>query len=151
MATHISIDDAQAWIEPTKLTLSTLDTNLEAQVSALVLSRLLGTFDTASWVNDSTTPGIVRTIIAMHYVAWLYDKYYSDDAEDNAYAALLRRYADANIAGLVAGNIELIELPDANEGVSSPVFFPNDLSSAQEPTDTNPSDGGPAFTMGRVF
>jgi len=148
---NIDITDAQAWVEGTKLTLSSLDANLEPQVTSLIFAQLLGTFNTVAWVNPASTPRIVRTIIAMHYVAWLYDRAYSDDAEANAYAALLRQYADANLAGLIAGTIELSELPDANAGISSPSFFPTDLSSSQEPTDLNPSDGPPSFTMGTVF
>ena len=151
MAEHITLAEANAWLEPTKLTLSAIDSELEAQVTNLIFARLLGTFDTASWLNVATTPKIVRTIIAMHYVAWTYDKTYSDDAESNAYAALLRQYADANLVGLIAGNIELEELPDANVGVSSPSFFPNDASSVREPTQDHPSDGPPSFTMGTVF
>lgn len=151
MAIHISLAEANAWSEPTKLTLSAIDAVLEDQISTLIFSRLLGTFDTTTWVNEASTPKIVRTIIAMHYVAWTYDKFYSDDAEANAYAALLRSYADANLAGLIAGNIELIELPGANDTVSSPAFFPNDASSDRQPTVDNPSDGPPAFTMGTVF
>lgn len=147
----IELADAQAWIEPTKLTLSALDEQLEAQIVTQIYSRLFGTFNTTTWNSPATTPAIVRSIIAMYYVAWTYDKYYSDDAEANAYAERLRAYADANIAGLVAGAIELIELPDANVGVSSPTFFPNDASSANSPTRDNPSDGPPSFTMGTVF
>lgn len=149
--TSIALSDAQAWIEPTKLTLSVIEPELEAQITTQIFSQLLGVFDTTAWVNPASTPAIVRSIIAMYYVAWVYDRAYSDDAEANAYAALLRSYADRNIAGLIAGNIELVELPDANVGVSSPSFFPNDASSAREPTQDSPSDGPPAFTMGTIF
>lgn len=149
--TSIGLNDVQAWIEPTKLALSEIDTDLESQVTDQIFGRLLGTFDTTTWNSPSTTPGIIRSAIAMYYTAWLYDKTYSDDAEANAYATLLRQYADLNINGLIAGTIEIIELPDVNVGVSSPSFFPNDESSANCPTVDNPSDGPPSFTMGTVF
>jgi hypothetical protein len=151
MAEHITLQEANAWIEPTKLTLSDIETELESQVTSQIFARLLGTFDTASWVNVGSTPKIVRTVIAMYYVSWIYDRAYSDDADSNAYAERLRAYADATLIGLAAGSIELEELPDANAGISSPTFFPNDASSAQEPTSLNPSDGPPSFTMGTVF
>jgi hypothetical protein len=146
MAEHITLAEARAWLEPTKLTLSTLDSELEAQVA-----QLLGTFDTTTWVNAGSTPKAIRTMISMYYVAWTYDKHYSDDAENNAYADKLRRYADIMLAQLIAGTLELEELPDANIGVSSPSFFPNDESSAREPSDLSPSDGPPSFTMGTRF
>lgn len=151
MATRITLADANAWLESTKLTLSAIDPELERQISSLILGRLAPVFDTSSWLNDQSTPALVRTIIAMNYVAWVYDKNYSDDAEDNAYARLLRQYADVNMAALIAGDIELAEAPEANDEITKPAFFPNDVSSANEPTPDNPSDGGPSFLMGSVF
>lgn len=151
MVARISLADANAWLEPTKLALSELDANLEAQITTQIFARLLGSFDTSTWVNSNTTPAVVRSAIAMYYVAWTYDKFYSDDAEANAYAALLRQYADLTLSGLIGGTIELEELPTANDGISKPSFFPTDASSANEPTADNPSDGGPSFTMGTVF
>lgn len=148
---RITLAEANAWLEPTKLTLAAIDPELESQVVNLVFGRLAPVFETGSWLNDASTPSIVRTIIAMHYVAWTYDKYYSDDAESNAYARLLRQYADVNIAALVSGDIELVELPMANDEIKKPAFFPNDVSSANDPTPDNPSDGGPSFLMGSVF
>jgi hypothetical protein len=150
--TSIELADAQAWIEPTKLTLSTIDANLESQITTQIFARLpSASFTTTAWVTPATTPAIVRTTIAMYYVAWMYDKYYSDDAEANAYAELLRQYADLNIAGLIAGSIELEEGPGVVTDAGSPSFFPTDESSRNQPTVDNPSDGPPAFTMGTVF
>lgn len=152
---RITVAEANAWSEPTKLTLTpttfNADAELEQQIASQILSRLMGTFDTSTWTSETTTPKIVRTIIAMYFVSWIYDRAYSDDAEANAYAALLRQYADANIAGLIAGQIDLEEFPDANVGVGSPSFFPTDASSARVATPEAPSDGPPSFTMGTVF
>lgn len=150
---NIAFADANAWLEPTKLTLSseTFDTALGEQVSSLVLGRFHDTFDTEAWVSPETTPKLVKTIIAMHYVAWTYDKFYSDDAEANAYAALLRSYADANVESLLSGDVILDEEPDATVGIESPAFFPTDASSLNRPTSDFPSDGGPSFMMGTVF
>lgn len=147
---HIGVADAQAWTEPTKLPISALDAALEDNVTKLVFGMLTPTYNTTGWTSEATTPALVRTIIAMHYVAWLYDKHYAQEAEESAYANTLRRYADANIAGLLAGTITLDEYVLPAE-VFNPSFFPNDLSSANEPTVDNPSDGGPSFMMGSVF
>lgn len=147
----LTVPEANAWLDSTKLTLSSIEVELEEQVKNQIFARLHGAFDTSGWVSNLSTPKLVRTILAMYYVSWIYDRAYSDDAESNAYAQLLRQMADANIVGLVAGTIELTEFPDLNAGISSPSFFPNDASSANEPTPENPSDGGPAFMMGTVF
>lgn len=162
---HISLAEAQAWVEISKL--SFLDENgndnerfspeLAEQNAQLVLSRLRAAFGASlvsTWVDETTTPKLVRTIIAMYYVAAEYDKHYSDEVDDNTnnYATILRRLADQNIAGLVDGSVELEEDPDANSGVGTPVFFPTDASSDNRiGFHTDPSDGGPAFLMGTVF
>lgn len=152
MAVHISAAEANAWLEPTKLALTTIDEDLESQITIMIFSRLLGSFDTTTWVNFASTPQIVRTVIAMYYVAWIYDRAYSDNGEASDYAERLRQYADLTVAGILGGGIELVEFPDANAGMSSPSFYPNDVSSAQDPLlSSDPSAGPPSFTMGTVF
>jgi hypothetical protein len=148
---HISVTEANAWTEPTKLTLASIDANIETQIINLIFPRFkTAGFPTTSWTNEASTPALIRTIIAMHYVAWQYDKHYAQEEEASAYAALLRVQADANIASLLTGDITLDEfvLP-LDPG--TPTFFPNDLSSSLEPTIDTPSDGGPSFMMGTVF
>ena len=150
---HIVLGDVKAWLEKTKLDPSTIEANLETQIATLIKSRLQPVFDTSGWVNDSNTPPLVRTIIAMYYVAAIYDRTYTDEnpEDTNTYANVLRRLADANIAGLLNGSLVLPEDPDAADFSGQPSFFPTDASSANDPTPTSPSDGGPAFLMGSVF
>jgi hypothetical protein len=152
---HIDVSDANAWLEGTKLTLTDLDTSLESQISTQILAKLAGTFSTtATWADPSSTPALVRSIIAMYYVAAVYDKHYADDVDDSSsnYAATLRGLADANIAGLLDGTLSLVEDPTANASQGAPVFFPTDASSDNRiGFHEDPSDGGPAFLMGTVF
>jgi hypothetical protein len=148
---HISVLEAQAWAESSKLPVSSVDANLEGQIVNLIFPRLsVGGFPITTWTNEASTPSLVRTIIAMYYIAALYDKHYAQEEEEASYANTLRSLADSNIAGLISGAIELAEyeLPETD---LIPSFFPNDLSSANEPTVDSPSDGGPAFMMGQVF
>lgn len=148
---HITVAEANAWFESTKLALTSIESELEAQVASSILSRLTAVFDVSAWIDQTSTPKLVRSIIAMYYCSWVYDRAYSDDAkEENDYANLLRRMAEANILGLLSGVIVIPESPD-NADVGVPTFFPNDLSSSLEPTPESPSDGGPAFMMGTVF
>lgn len=150
---HISLTEAKAWTESTKVgnNFDALDTSLEDQISAQIIERLASRFTTtATWLTTTTTPKLVRTIISMYYVAWIYDRQYSTDEDTSAYAALLRTMADANIEGLLSGVINLPEIPSADV-FGEPVFFPNDLSSSLEATVDFPNDGPPSFTMGRVF
>lgn len=147
---RIVLADAQAWLDGTKLTIADLEPALLAQVESQVVSSLDNAFDVTGWLDDTNTPAIVKTIIAMNYVAWLYDRSYSEDQESgNDYAALLRAQAAALQAGLVDGSI-VIPGQEA-ENVGSPEFFPNDSSSVLAPTDLLPANGPASFNMWGVF
>ena len=89
MVAHISVGEAQAWAEGTKLTISSLDAALEEHLAEEVLRRLDSPFDVSTWVDSTTTPKLVRTIISKLYVAWLYDRQYSEDIETGSAAAAL--------------------------------------------------------------
>lgn len=152
MAVHISLGEANAWLQGTKLTLSALEDATEGHASGNILGRLSQVFDTSTWVDTTNTPKLVRTIISMYYASYLYDRAYADDASDTSnYAFILRRNADNLVSGLLAGNIILPEDPEAADVLGQPSFFPNDTSSASEPTSDFPSNGPAAFTLGQVF
>lgn len=149
---HVALAEVQAWLEPTKLTLGSLDTNMEAQISAQILARVVSAYplNVASWVDETTTPALIRSIISMYYAGWFYDKMYSENPEENSYADRLRASADMLIKGIIDGSIDIIEVPGLPT-IGEPAFFPTDASSAACPTWENPSDGGPKFLMGKVF
>lgn len=146
---YISVADASAWTEPSKLTIGTIEPKLEEHAAELIINRVSGTFNTSQWADTSSTPKLIRTLIAMEYVAWLYDRTYSDLNEGSTYAALLRQTIDSNIAGILAGSITMDDATSISP--RGPSFYPTDLSSSQEPTYDDPSLGGPAFMMGSVF
>ena len=149
MAAHISVGEAQAWAEGTKLTISSLDTALEEHLAEEVLRRLDSPFDVSTWVDSTTTPKLVRTIISKLYVAWLYDRQYSEDIETGSnYADRLKENAEVLLQGLIAGTIEL---PGVADVAGSPTYYPTDASSAQVPTLDDPSLGPAAFSMGMRF
>jgi hypothetical protein len=162
MATHIVVSDAQTWLENTKANLASLDLNLEAQISNNVLSRLASTyndptFGVPTWIDSSTTPQLVKQIIAMFYAGWFYDRQYSEmvAAEGPSYGTVLRTYAESLIEGLNAGTIELVEI-QPNEPDVAPVFYPTDVSSTKqafwENKDPDNTSMGPAkFSMGHNF
>jgi hypothetical protein len=146
---HITVAEAQAWAEGTKLTIPSLDTALEGHLAGEVLARLSSAFDTTTWTDAVLTPSLVRTIISKLYVAWLYDRQYSEDIEQgNNYADRLKINAEMLMTGLLDGTIELPGLPDI---AGSPIYYPTDASSALEPTEDDPSLGPAAFSMGMRF
>lgn len=145
--------EVNAWLESTELSLSELDPALAEQVAVQIKAQLGVLFPINEWVDENSTPDLIRSIMAMQYVANYYDRVYSDNTDETTsnYSDGMRRMIYQNIRGLQEGTIVLEELPDSYRGVGQPSFFPNDASSLQQPTDVTPSDGPPAFTMGQVF
>jgi hypothetical protein len=150
--TFISLQEAQVWVEKTKLPLGALDTGLESQIATQVLSRIALAYNTSGWTTSSNTPVLVRSIIAMLYVSWLYDRTYSEDEPDsNAWATRLAGMAETLILGIIDGTTDLVEVTDPILQGSGPAFYPNDVSSAQAPTCDDPSLGPASFSMGSIF
>lgn len=146
---RITVNEAKAWAEPTKLTIAPLDVDLLDHLEEEVLRRVGVVVDTTSWVDAATTPKIVRTAISKFYVSMLYDRQYSEDiADGNAWAQRLAANAELLISGIVDGTIEV---PGATSEAGQPVFYPNDASSAATPTFDDPSLGPAKFSMNMVF
>jgi hypothetical protein len=148
---RITPSDAQGWGERTKLDLSNLDASLLNQLESEVIGRLNSAYDTALWVDELTTPTLVKTIISKLYVAWFYDRQYSENQDEgNDYAALLRANAEMLMTGLLDGTIDIPGTPQVGSGLGA-IYYPNDVSSAMEPTEDDPSLGPAKFSMGKVF
>jgi hypothetical protein len=150
---RITLQEAQAWAEGTKFTLPSLTgTNLDLllQIEEEIVSRVASAFDTSTWVNDTTTPRLVRVAIAKKFVAWAYRRQYSESIteQDAAYASLLEENSETIVLGLVDGSIEL---PGVTSATDEPAFYPTDASSLMEATTDDPSLGPAKFSMGMVF
>lgn len=141
MASLITLEEASAWGEKTKLApaLVSLDEELLGQVQAEVLGNLATVADTSTWLNSASTPSLAKTIIAKLYIAWIIDRQYSEDADLNAYAALLRASALSLQSGIMSSAIDIPGVVVTGDGL--PSVYPNDTE--------NPE--GPYFTMGAVF
>lgn len=147
---RITADDVRAWVESSKLNIQALDQDFLNQIETEVLARLSVVYDTSQWTDETNTPDLVKVIIAKTYTGWLYGKYYSENqSEPNEYAELVKANAEMLITGLVDGTIELPGVtPATPQGAS---FYPNDQSSAMEPTFEDPSLGPARFSLGRFF
>jgi hypothetical protein len=148
---RIDEDDARAWAEAIKLPVVTLDANLEDSTSTVALAKLAVAFDTSTWISPVTTPEIVRSIIAMQYVSVLIQRAYATDEDVNDYALWLYGNAESLIMGLIAGSLSIDPEVPTQVDPSTPLYYPTDASSAQEPTADDPSLGGPVFTLGKVW
>lgn len=147
---RILLSDAQGWAESTKLPLSSLDVSLLDQIESEVLARVSSAYDTSTWLDAATTPTVIKVIFAKTYVAWVYDRQYSENqTQGNDYAMLLRQNAEMLITGLIDGTINIPGVIPTGSGI--PSYYPNDASSAMPPTIDDPSLGPAKFSMGKVF
>lgn len=149
---RIDLNDAHAWAEQYKLPVSSIDTPLEEAVATTVLAKLAVVFVTSAWISPATTPLIVRKIVAMEYISVLIQRAYAADELLNEYASWLYGNAESLIEGLIAGSLSI----DPDNVVvpvdpSSPLYYPTDASSFQQPTPDDMSLGGPAFTLGKIW
>ena len=138
----ITLVDAQAWAEKTKLQLDELDSELLDDQTTTVLSRLASAFKVEAWLSSDTTPQLVRKCIAMLYVGWYYLRTYSEEDYTNNYGERLIAEAAELLDGITSGTITLVDLvDDANSNIqlSLPSFAPG------------LEDFGPAFTMEQVW
>lgn len=146
---RITVAQAKAWAESTKLSIVAFDTDLLAHIEEEVIRRVSVAVTTTGWVDTATTPAIVQTAIAKLYVAWLYNRAYSEDiADGSAYADKLEKNAEMIITGIVDGTIEI---PGQAGTGGMPLFYPTDSSSNSAPTATDTSLGPAAFSMGMIF
>jgi len=159
---RISIDDAKAWVEESKLDPQALDLDHLDQIETELLVRIASIYDVSLWIDKTSTPRIIQVIISKFYVGWLYDKFYSENqGEPNKYSQLVKANAQSLLDGILSGVIEIPGVPAVNPVTAA--FYPNDASSAINPDtgyyDPNlrifiPGDTstGPAkFSMGKRF
>lgn len=149
MADLITLPEAQAWGEKTKLApaLVALDDVLLAFIQAEVLGNMASVADTSTWIDSASTPPLVKTIIAKLYIAWVIDRQYSEDEELSAYAALLRATALSLQTAITSSEIDIPGVTtgtDAGDGL--PSVYPNDNT-----LDQFGRPYGPYFTMDAVF
>jgi hypothetical protein len=149
---YITARDANAWADKFKLNLTALDDDLEVSVASQVLARVSQRYDTSAWLTPETTPSLIKSIIAMMYTGWYFQRVYSEDTDISTYGALLLTRAEDLIDGIVSGsNILVEEVVIGGADTDTASFYPNDLSSAQSPTFDDMSLGGPKFTMGQIW
>lgn len=153
---RITVAEAQAWAEDSKLTITSLDLPLLTQAETLVLAKLGRAYDPITvqslWVNDATTPQIVRILIALKYVSLYYDRQYSEDEGRNPWARRLDNIADDFLEQVLRGDIDIPEVAGVTGVARAPRFYPTDASSSEiGPTATDASAGPPKFSMEMVF
>jgi hypothetical protein len=163
MVQRIEPADVQAWCEPTKLPIGELDDALDVQVETYVIAKLEPGFDASTWTSPTSTPVIIKQVIAMKYASLLYDRQYSEDSDaSNAWAARLDMMAEDLIAGMLDGSVT-VDGYVTTQDHADPVGYPNDTSSTPMPSGPpnvqwspnhvigDPAAQPPAFSVGMRF
>jgi len=147
---RVTLPEIQGWLDPVKLTLASIDTELLAHLEEETLAKISVVYNVSGWTTSGNTPKLIRTIISKYYASWIMDRFYSENQDEgNDYAKRLCDNADAVVMALLERTIVIPEVPVPSFDVSS--YYPNDASSAQEPTPADPSLGGPYFSLGSRF
>jgi hypothetical protein len=142
----VTLPEVQAWLETTKMQLDAFDPELEATARTMVFGKVGATYDTTGWTDETDTPKLVRSIIAMYVAAWTYNRQYSEeDPDGSGYAKWLIGMADQALEGVASGNVNLPEVPAGAEPVSAPSFYPDDTTGSLYPEEAA------RFTIGKVF
>lgn len=150
----IATSEVNAWLEKTKINLTSLDSDLAGSITELVLGEISSVVDPAAWVDTATTPSLIRKIIAMRYAGWYYQRVYSEDEETNSYGLLLLGEAERLTASIVNGILKVpgaLAAENSITAIGRPSFYPNDLSSNTSPTSEDSSTGPAKFTMGHIW
>lgn len=148
---YITKEGVNAWADGSKLSLTVLDGELETSVASQVLARVSQAYDVSSWTDSSNTPQLIKSVMAMMYMGYYYQRVYSEDTQLNNYGIYLIERAEKMLDNIVTGVVDIGVIPIGGADTMTASSFPNDLSSANEPTMDNPSFGGPKFTMGQIW
>lgn len=148
---YITVDEANAYADKNKLIVTSVDIDLETSQAALLFAKLGQVYDVSTWVSDTTTPSLVRKVLAMYYTGWFYLRTYSEDEDTSTYGQMLIRQADELLAGIVAGTLVLSDVSVPAINPDQPSFYPTDGSSSLTPTYEDRSLGDAKFSMGTIW
>lgn len=137
----------QQWLESTKLTITSIDQELELSAQSTVFSQVSSRYDTSGWVDVSTTPPLIRSVVSMFIAGWIYNRAYSEATQDsNSWGNYLLSSAALIISGIVNGAVDIPDQDPDLSPLAQPIFFPDDAS-----TQSDPDNFGIKFTMGKIF
>lgn len=147
MATWVTSQLVQQWLEETKLTVTKVPDELDQTAHDVVFGRVSQVYDVTTWVDTATTPSLILRIQSLLVAAWIYQAQYSEDLEvdNNNYGVKLEQRAMGLLTDIFEGDLVIPDTDVPQSSTGNPVFFPTD---AQE-TDGEGSEI--KFAMGKVF
>lgn len=105
----LTLTQANGWADGQKLVLSSIDSELEAQIVSQVFGAVSEKYSTVTWLSATSTPKLIVSIISMMYVGYLFHRTYSTDSDPGLYGTLLIDKAETLLKGVVDGNVALLD------------------------------------------
>ena len=136
MAIVINAQDIQTWLDGTKLTVATVEIGLEEVAKTEIFSAVALQYVTTGWIDESTTPLLIRQLIGMQVAAWLYRRAYSEtELASPNYADILEQHIASIIAGIIMGTIDLIDVPGVVGVAGGPTYWPDETTGSSQQFD----------------
>jgi hypothetical protein len=154
MAVHVTVAEVQQWIQDTRLTVASVNPELESSAYSRVVSALALRYTTATWVDSTTTPALVRSIISMLIAAWTINRAHAETMGDvDAYGVHLESSAMILLGGLADGSILVDDTAIGDYATGQPAFWPTDIATTTATEEGWDADGAAPlmFTAGKVF
>jgi len=151
---YLESADVQAWLQHSKFPVTAVAEELDAWAAQQVVGKLAQRYVTSSWLDGSTTPILVKSIMAMLVASAMLRRAISENEGESAYPNWLEKRAYDLCDSIVAGSIDLPTEdvdPDSSLG-GGPVFFPTDASTTLWETDPTAEGAAPLYsTMAEKF
>jgi len=148
-----TVGQVNAWLDPTKAQIASLDAELEGVCTSTVLGSLEKRFDTSGWTTTGNTPELVQQTTALSYAGSIYSRAYSEDITgiEDSYGIKLSADASRMLEGILDGTFILRDLTGYTNP-DSPSMYPNDSSTTLYDTDPSSLNATPqVFRMNQVF
>lgn len=140
--------EVQAWLHLTRTIVDGIDPKLEEAARARVFGRVSAEYDVSEWIDNASTPSMVKTVMAMFYAAWVYKATYAESMAVNSdnYGVKLEASANTLLEQIANNSVQLIDdpnnIPDTGGTIA---FYPTDVQEYDELGDEI------KFHMGTVF
>jgi hypothetical protein len=157
---HVTVAEVQGWLDKDREPIPENDPlDDDVQFSTLVFAKIQQVMNTAGWIDVSTTPPVIRKIIACLVAANRYNRIYAEEEDaGNKYAGKLERLAWGWIQDIIDGKMVVLD----NSGVeilnaNDPRFYPTDATGAATIYDAlgnkigEPGSEDIKFTMAATF
>lgn len=153
----VTLAEVQQWLEKTKLEITVLSGPFEETARSMTFGEVAQQYPTTTWLDDVTTPVLIRKIVSMRMAGWIYKSTYSEDTGQSPYGDWLLEQAANLVAGIVSGMIKLTDVVIGATTSDPATFIPNNTTGMTQQYDALGHSVGLLdgedikFRMGSVF